>query len=121
MATYDGINIFGLAVKMAHALNPTAEQVNAFFGLSGQQSLWGGQRGRVFEVSGVFYGETLADLNDAEALYLSYIDGIARDLVDTRERNWSSVLVKALQPGDRMLRDGRGYFLPYKGMLIGLR
>lgn len=121
MATYDGVDIFGLAVQMAHVLNPTAEQLNAFFGLSGTQSLYGGTRGRVFTVQGVLFGADLAALNAAEALYHSYIDGIARTLVDTRGRTWDQVLVKApFQPEGRVLQDGRGYYQQYKGLLVGL-
>lgn len=120
MATYEGVDIFGVAVKMRHTLNPTAEQINAFFGLSGQQSLWGGQRGRLFEVDGVFVGASLLELNTAEALFLSYIDGIVGILVDTRGRTWPNVLVKTLQPGERILRDARGFYLPYKALLVGL-
>ena len=121
MATYDGVDIFGYAVQMAHVLNATAEQLNAFFGLSGTQSLYGGQRGRAFTVQGVLYGQSIADLNAAEALYHSYLDGLARVLVDTRGRTWPQVLVKApFQPQGKVLQDARGYYQPYKGLLVGL-
>lgn len=119
-ATYNGEAIFGLAVTMVMALNPPAEQLNEFFGISGRQSLFGGLRGRVFETSGVFFGATLIDLNAAEALFDSYHDGIARVLVDTRGRAWPSVLVRSKQPGGRVIRDARGFYLPYKALLTGL-
>jgi len=121
MATYNGEDIFGYAVTMIHVLNPTAEQLNAFFGLNHQQALWGGQRGRAFEVTGLLHGADATALNNAEALYHSYIDGRARTLVDTRGRTWSSVLVKQFQPGGKVLQDNRGFYLPYKGLLVGLR
>jgi hypothetical protein len=120
MATYAGIDIFGFSVSMVHVLNPTAEQLNAFFGLNGQQALWGGMRGRAFEVDGVLFGVSVAALNNAEALYHSYIDGRARVLVDTRGRSWSDVLVKQFQPQGRVRQDARGFYLPYKGLLVGL-
>lgn len=120
--TYGGAAIFGYSVTITHTLNATAEQLNAFFGLSGTQSLFGGLRGRVFQVKGVLFGQDMATLNAAEATYLSFIDGVARDLVDTRGRTWPSVLVKALvpPPQGRVLQDARGFYLPYKGLLQGL-
>lgn len=119
-ATYNGEAIFGLAVTMPHVVNPPAEQLNAFFGVSGQQSLFGGMRGRVFEVSGVLFGVTLMELNNAEGLFLSYIDGIARVLVDTRGRAWPSVIVRTFQPNGRVIRDARGFYQSYRALLTGL-
>lgn len=119
-ATYGGSAIFGYSVAMAHMLNPPAQQVNAFFGLSGLSSLWGGLRGRVFLVKGVWFGADLATLNAAESGYLTYIDGIARTLVDTRGRSFDWVLVDPPRVGERVLRDDRGFYLPYQGTLRGL-
>jgi hypothetical protein len=119
-ATYNGQAIFGYSVTMPHVVNPPAEQINAFFGVSGQQSLYGGTRGRVFEVSGLLYGADLIALNAAEDLFLSYIDGIARVLVDTRGRAWPNVICRTFQPQGRVIRDNRGYYLPYRALLTGL-
>lgn len=120
MATYDGFNVFGRSVAIAHALNPPAEQINAFFGVSGTQSLFGGLRGRVFLISGVFAGVDVSALNAAESLFLSYCDGIARTLVDTRGRTWFYVKLKPPQVADRVLSDGRGLYLNYRSAAQGL-
>jgi len=120
MATYDGLNIFGRSVTITHVMNPTAEQTNAFFGLSGTQALYGGHRGRAFEVTGVLAATNMVDLNLAEDLFLSHVDGIARVLVDTRLRVWTDVLIDSFQPQGRVLLDFRGYYQPYKALLKGL-
>jgi hypothetical protein len=120
MATYNSDSIFGLAVTIVHELNPPAEQLNAFFGVTGTQSLYGGLRGRVFLISGLLWGTDMGALNTAEAVYLNYCDGKARTLVDTRGRTFPSVLLKPLQPQGRVLQDGRGLFLPYRGVANGL-
>src|SRR5215207_6501495 len=120
MALYDGTNIFGFAVKMMMVENPTAEQLNAFFGLHGLQAIFGGLRGRTFTVDGVFFGVYVAALNASRALWFSYVDGIARDLVDQYGDTWPQVLVKPFQPANRVLYDARGYYLPYRGVLVGL-
>jgi hypothetical protein len=119
-ASYNGSNIFGYAVQMQHMLNPPAEQLTSFFGQSGVASLFGGLRGRVFAVQGLWFGEDLSTLNNAESNFNSYVDGIARTLVDTRGRSWNFVLVKPPQPGGKVLRDGRGFYLPYRAALVGL-
>src|SRR5690348_770772 len=104
-ATYGGAAIFGYAVSMQHMLNPPAEQLNGFFGLSGVSSLFGGLRGRVFAVKGLWFGASLGDLNAAEAAYVTYVDGIARTLVDTRGRSFDWVKVTPPQPGERVIQD----------------
>lgn len=122
MPSYDGNTaIFGFSVRMRMTLNPQAEQLNAFFGVTGMQSLFGGLRGRVFLTNGVLFGSTVGDLNAAEALLVSYIDGVARVLVDTRGRTWVGVKMMApYEPGERVLQDARGLYLPYRVSLVGL-
>lgn len=118
--TYDGQAIFGYSISIAHEMNPPVEQVNAFFGITGTQSLYGGLRGRVFLITGVFYGTTMADLNTVEALYQSYCDGVARVLYDTRGRTWPYVKLKPIQPQSPVKIDQRGFYMPYRGSAMGL-
>src|SRR4051812_2856382 len=92
VAFLDGNSVFGLAVSVQHSQNPSAQQINAFFGVSGQQMIFGGGRGRVFMISGVFIGSDLSDLAAAEAALLSYDDGIARTLTDPWGRSWPYVV-----------------------------
>ena len=94
MMTYDGANIFGAAVQFQQVANPNAQQNNAFFGVSGTQTLFGGSRGRMFLIRGLLLGASIDDLNSAEAVFQSYADGIARTLVDPRGRTWSNVIFR---------------------------
>ena len=123
-ATFNGSAIFGVAVKCQHTPRASAAQVNAFFGVSGTQSVYGGSRGRAFLVSGVLIAADLTTLAAAEALILAYDDGIGRVLVDTWGRAWPSVVFTGeYQPdpmGPRPLADGSGYGLPYRAVFRGL-
>jgi hypothetical protein len=121
MASYGGANIFGTAVSMMTADNPREHQLNAFFGLSGLESLDGGSRGRVTHVSGMLYGATPASLATAESLFRSYNDGIARPLVDTLGTAWSSVRLEFFQPQGRIRQSPAGYlFRAYKARFLHL-
>jgi hypothetical protein len=117
-AYYDGNAIFGLAVKVQHVPKASAAQVNAFFGVTGTQSVYGGGRGRTFMVSGVLVAADLSALDAAESTLLSYDDGLARVLTDTWGRNWPDVVFTGeYQPdpmGPRPLADGSGVGLPYR-------
>lgn len=104
MAAYGGNAIFGYAVKMRTVTNPTAQQLNAFFGLDGVQSLFGGMRGRYTEVDGVLRGGSLAELNAAIGQFESYFDGISRVLVDNFGNAWPQVLMDRFEPGPKIIR-----------------
>ncbi len=124
MATYGGVNIFGRSVRIAHTIDPSAGQINEFFGINGQQHLWGGFRGRVFFVEGVLFGANQAALTAAEALWIGGSgvvgDGIARTLVDTVAVSWPYVLAISFEQKGRRIFDGRGLYLPYKAAFKGL-
>lgn len=122
MVTYDGVNIFGAAVKFQHLAHPHAQQSNAFFGVTGTQSLYGGGRGRLFLVRGLLLGATLADLNAAEAVFRSYADGLARTLVDPRGQSWPNVVFRGeFIPDSRgPYRTVQGWALPYRAVFHGL-
>jgi hypothetical protein len=122
MITFDGANIFGAAVQFQHQAHPAAQQVNTFFGVSGTQTLYGGGRGRMFLVRGILLGAALADLNAAEANFLSYADGVARTLVDPRGRVWPNVLFRGeFQPDPRgPYPTPSGWALPYRAIFHGL-
>ena len=121
-ASYGGSFVFGSAVSIVHIPNSNAQQLNHFFGVSGSVTLYGGGRGRVFLVSGVLTADDLADLNAAEALLVSYADGIARTLVDTRGRAWANVIFRGefrTAAGGPKATD-TGCCLPYKAVFHGL-
>ena len=118
-ASYGGFPIFGQAVRMKTVINPSAQQLNAFFAVNGVESLFGGTRGRVTLVSGVFQGGTAAGLAAVEENMVTYNDGIARTLVDTRGYAYASVVFDAFEPtSERIMQDnsGRGYFRVYRAV-----
>lgn len=122
-ATYDGSPIFGLAVRMKTTVNPAADQVNSFFGIGGMESLFGGTRGRVTLVEGVLWGADVPSLAALEENFISYNDGLARVLVDTRGVTYDQVKFGAFEPvSERILQDsatGR-YFRQYRASFTHL-
>lgn len=122
MITYNGENIFGHAVQFQHIARPRAQQIAAFFGVSGTQVLDGGGRGRTLLIRGVLTGQSLEALNAAEARFHYYADGIARILVDNRGRVWSNVVFRGeFVPDSRgVISTSAGWALPYRAVFQGL-
>jgi hypothetical protein len=121
MASFGGVNIFGTAVSMSTSDNPRANQLNAFFGLSGLESLDGGSRGRVTEVTGLLYGGSPTVLASAESLFRSFNDGVARPLVDTLGTTWANVRLELFQPLGRVRQSPGGVlFRSYKARFLHL-
>lgn len=117
-----GALIFGTACHVVHLPHPVAQQKNGFFGVTGMTSLFGGGRGRVFEVTGVFVGPDLPTVIAAEAALLTYADGVARTFVDTQGRTWPNVIFEGeYQPdSDGPKNTDFGWCLPYRCVLHGL-
>lgn len=121
MATFGGTALFGTAVSMTTTDNPRANQLNAFFGLSGLESLDGGMRGRVTHVTGLLYGASPAALSAAESNFRSFNDGVARPLVDTLGATWPSVRLESFQPQGRVRQSPAGaLFRAYKARFLHL-
>jgi hypothetical protein len=120
MPTYDGNSIFGYATKTRMEVNPSAAQINEFFGTTGMQSLFGGGRGRVFLIEGVLGADSTSDLNSAIALILSYDDGVGRVFEHPIWGAWPSVVFRRWIPGERFLFSGGNWYLPYKAQFDGL-
>jgi hypothetical protein len=122
IASYGGGLIFGSAVSIVQIPNSNAQQVTSFFGVSGSLTLYGGGRGRLFLVAGVLTAASIPDLNATESLLLSYADGVARTLIDTRGRAWLNVIFRGeFRPDPRGARPtDQGWCLPYKLVLHGL-
>jgi hypothetical protein len=120
--TYNGVNIFGSAVRFQHVARPRAQQVNAFFGVSGTQVLDGGGRGRTFYVQGVLVSPSIAGLGVAEGEFASYADGVARTLVDPRGGVWPNVVFRGeFVPDPRGPQPSAGgWALPYRAVFHGL-
>ena len=124
MPTFGGTNIFGVCVRVQHLPNADSEQVNNFFGVTGTQSLYGGGRGRVFEIRGLLVGEDIPTVVAAEQNLLSYADGVARDFVDTNGTDWPSVKFKGeykQDPGGIMPCTPWGFARGYSLVLRGLK
>ena len=123
MTTLDGSSIFGNAVTVTHNPRPNAQQMNHFLGANGQQSLFGGTRGRTFVISGVLSGPNVPTLNAVEATLLSFADGLTHTLVDNRGRIWPNVIFRGeyapAPTGPRPLAGG-GCCLPYRLVMEGL-
>jgi hypothetical protein len=123
VTTLDGNSIFGTAVSVVHNPHPNAQQLNHFFGIDGQQSLFGGTRGRTFTISGVLSASSITALNAVEATLLSFADGLTHTLVDNRGRIWPNVIFRgeyAPSPmGPRSLANG-GWCLSYRLVMEGL-
>ena len=121
MSSFGGTNIFGTAVSMSTADNPRENQLNAFFGLSGLESLDGGSRGRVTHVGGLLFGFSPSSLASAEALFRSFNDGVARPLMDTLGMTWPNVRLQMFQPQGRVRQSPGGlFFRSYKARFLHL-
>jgi len=118
-AYYDVFSL-GLAPRVTMTPNPSEKQLNAFFGYSGVQSLWGGRRGRIFEVQAVFSGANLAAVVALRDALLVYDDGVARTLTDTTGKVWTNVVFSgAFQPLGPYLSSGSNVILPYRAVFEG--
>src|SRR5262245_18886205 len=92
--SFGGSSVFGTACHVVHIPHLVALQRDGFFGVTGMTSLFGGGRGRTFEVTGVLVGSNLPSLISAEGALLACADGIARTFVDTQDRAWPNVIVE---------------------------
>jgi hypothetical protein len=115
MATYDGSNIFGFS-RIRMEVNPSAAQVNEFFGAQGQQSLYGGSRGRVFLIEGIWTGDN-DTLAASVATMLSYDDGIGRAFAHPIYGTWPRVVFRRFVPGERILFGALQYKAQFDGLI----
>jgi hypothetical protein len=110
MATFDGVNMFGVAVTVETAENPRATQENAYAGVSGIQSLDLGGRGRQTSIKGRLRGATPGALGDAENFVRSYNDGRTYTFVDNFGTTWLYVKLVRFQPSGRVAADPMGTY-----------
>ncbi len=109
MATFNGANIFGLKVSMqAGVINPPATQQNTYAGLNGTEELSMGLRGGYTLVSGCLAGASPSGLAAAEAVFRSYYDDRAYQLVDNLGVTWNWVKLESFQPAGKVYRDAYG-------------
>ena len=91
MPTYGSFDLGG-ACRVQMLFNPSEYQRNAFWGVTGVQLLWGGNRGRTFVVRGLFSASTRAGVAAKRDTLLSYADGIGRALTDSEGTAWPYVV-----------------------------
>ncbi len=120
--SYDGAQIFGAAVRIVHLPQANAQQIDSFMGVNGSVALFGGSRGRTFEITGVFVASDLSGVLAAEALLLSYADGIARTLIDPIGRSFPNVIFEGqYSPNPEGTKPTDfGYCLPFRCVFRGL-
>jgi hypothetical protein len=129
--TYGGVPIFGIAVHIEQVPAQVAQQAEAFFGVPGMLSVFGGTRGRTFQVSGVLYDVDIPTLSLDEEVFTpgvtgSVADGVARTLFDTRGRTWANVIYLGqfqpdpMGPRPAVWGGGSGWALPYRAVFHGL-
>jgi hypothetical protein len=92
-ASLDGSPVFGSAVQIQETPADIAVQLNTYFGVDGQQSLFGGQRGRSFSVRGIFLASSPLQVEQLKQQLLSFSDGLTHTLIDTFGNEWVNVVV----------------------------
>lgn len=119
MPSFAGIEgFFGLSPRIKTVDNPTAEQVNKFFGTDGREALFGGIDGRVSLAKGVLFGVNLIAHNAAVESFRAYQHLGYFTLIDTRGVTWLYVKLHSFDPEERApFLDARGYYTPYTATL----
>lgn len=113
-----GLQIFGTAVTMQTSQRIRAKQINAFFGLSGLETLDGGARGYTTHVAGYIAGSGPSGLTAAQAAFRVLNDGLARTLIDTTGTVWPGVVLQSFLPHGRIGQSPQGdYFQAYEAIL----
>jgi hypothetical protein len=113
----NGAQCFGYALECRMTLNPSARQISSFFGISGVQSIFGGARGRVFMVRGLWYGSSIYAAWSQEANMETFGDGVARQLnvttSDGSTASWANIVY-----GNEYSRDGPPLWNPTIGVWV---
>lgn len=109
--TFGGLAMFGQAVNMHMTPNANAAQIAAFFGVFGVQSLDGGQRGRIHEVTGLMVGATPALVQANEIQWEQFATGISQLLIDTTGLAWPNTVYR-----NEFSWDGRFLLIPAQGL-----
>jgi len=94
MATLDGNPVFGPVSEVTHMPAENVQQMNAFMGVNGVQTIYGGSRGDTFNITGMFVADDLAGIAAAEADLLSFADGQIHTFVDNLGRSWQNIVFK---------------------------
>jgi hypothetical protein len=118
--TYNGGPIFGYACEVRHNPHPTALQVDAFFGVAGSIMLFGGGRGRLFEIKGTLQDVDVPALMGDIQVINNYVNGIAGTFTDSYGRSWQNVVIPAQVREGRILETDIGWCLEFSVGLLAL-
>lgn len=113
-ATFGGVAIFGIAVKMSPNIAPRAGQEIEYAGITGIEHLDLGGRGRVTSIRGILSSVDIPTLFAAKTQLESFHDGVPRVLVDTWGQTWANVLLGSPQfPEGYRSAGARGFYIAY--------
>ena len=87
----DGYPCFGLVTSFQPSPIPARRQLDSYFGIPGQVSLFGGALGYRFQIAGVLQDYDIASLNNDIAFLLSFVDANVHTLLDTSGNTWQNV------------------------------
>ncbi len=110
-ATYGGVFLFGTNPKMKTVNEPRSIQKNEFFGLDGVETLDGGGRGFKTIATGWFIASDAPTYRSLWSTAHSYVDNIARVVVDTSGESWASVRLVRVSPTTVLHRTASGGYM----------
>lgn len=119
MATLDGVNIFGICVRMTRSNMPRESSDAAAPGVNGVESTDLGLRGRVTRVHGRLLADSAPNLSAACQAFESFMDGEVHVLVDTENIVWLNVKVESFAPvpGSKHVDPYYGFSVAYEAAL----
>ncbi len=96
--------------------------ISEFFGIHGQLSLYGGNRGRTLMVSGLLIADSVPGLAAVAAALEDFADGQVHTLTDDWGRSFSNVTYSnEFQPSEEGPKySNQGWCLPYRAIFHGL-
>lgn len=106
MATYGGVNIFGVCKTIQGQDTDPAMQMTSYPGVDGCEVTHLGTRGMYLIARGILYGANAAAVIAAENLARTYRDGVPRTLIDNHGVAYSNVLLQKVDPAQTPVRNG---------------
>lgn len=111
MATFNGVNLFGYAARVAEGSLSRDAQVNAFPGVNGIERLDGGTRGTILVATGTLIGTSATDLSNQKIYFANYENGFAYTLVDSLGAYWPNTVLESFAPTSEIRQDPYGLYL----------
>src|SRR4051812_29102174 len=103
MATFNGLDIFGVVISTVPRPNPARVQLNSFPGVDGRELLRQGSAGGRVVVVAMLVAETPADLEDLEATFIALqATATLGVLVDESGRAWEGCFLAQYEPAEEI-------------------